>query len=74
MSIEIRSGVRYESRSQTTTAGSESITTLDGQPFEVTGDRIRIGPKTYGPVKVGDKVVIDADGVRINGDLAEPLP
>ncbi len=73
--IEIDSTVRYEATLRATgMGGDQEFATLDGHPFEVRGGEIHIGPSTYGPVRVGDRVAITSEGVRVNGELLGPLP
>ena len=72
--IEIGSSVRYRQATVSTTQESSMVATVNDLPFDVLGDEIRIGPKRYGPLAVGDRVKIDADGVTINGRLAGSLP
>ncbi len=73
--VEIESSVSYESTLRITIDGTDQeVVTLNGQPFEVRGAEIHIGPSVYGPVRAGDRVSIASDGVRVNGALLGPLP
>ena len=73
--LEIRPGVAFKQTLTSATGATATKTaTINGLPFEIRKDEIQIGPKTYGPLKVGDHVVIDADGVRINDVSKGPLP
>ena len=72
--VEIRPGVKYVQTMTSTAAGTTRVETLNSQTFQILENETRIGSSRFGPLAAGDRVVIDTDGVRINGELKGPLP
>ena len=48
-------------------SSSSSKIDLNGRQVEVVNGNLRIGGRSYGQVKSGDKVLISASGVQVNG-------
>ena len=58
----------------TTGSPTRSETTIGGERFEVVGDILHIGSRRYGPLKPGNRVRVDKEGVHIDGKLVAALP
>lgn len=65
-----RSSTSVTVNSQTSSKGSMSSSSkidVNGRQVEVVNGNLRIGGRSYGQVNSGDKVLISANGVQVNG-------
>jgi len=75
VTIDLVPGVECHLELTSTTPGTtQRLATIDRHPFERDGDMLRIGPRSDGPVGVGDRVSTSAEGVSIDGALVGELP
>ncbi len=59
--------VNSQTSSKGSTSSSSSKIDVNGRQVEVVNGNLRIGGRSYGQVKSGDKVLISANGVQVNG-------
>jgi hypothetical protein len=81
--IDVDASLGGDYRQTSVTSGdgkSRTETTIGGKTFEVVGDVLHYGGERnvpgnrYGPLKAGDRVVLDKDGVLVNGARVKPMP
>lgn len=71
--VDLSAGFTYHSKTTNNISITEIKIGSDGR-LDIVDGELRIGDKSYDKVKSGDKVVISAEGIQINGRNAGPLP
>jgi hypothetical protein len=74
--IDVDASLGGDYRQTSVTGGdgkSRTETTIGGKTFEVVGDVLHFGGNRYGPLKAGDRVVLDKEGVLVNGARVKPM-